>query len=112
MSAWSTLEPLFRLLGATDAMMPFVKQYMLIWYPGMIFYIIPVVGNNIIRATGDTLTPSIVMIVGVVVNAILDPLLIFGWGPVPPLGISGGSHCHRLLARHHPGGGHVGPLLP
>ncbi len=86
-----TLEPLFRLLGATDAMMPFVEQYMLIWYPGMIFYIIPIVGNNIIRATGDTLTPSIVMIVGVVVNAILDPLLIFGLGPVPALGIAGAA---------------------
>ena len=87
----ATLEPLFRLLGATDAMMPFVRQYMVIWYPGMVFYIIPIVGNNIVRATGDTLTPSIVMLVGVVINAILDPLLIFGWGPVPALGVAGAA---------------------
>ena len=86
-----TLEPLFRLLGATDAMMPFVEQYMVIWYPGMIFYIIPIVSNNIIRATGDTLTPSIVMLVGVAINAVLDPILIFGWGPIPALGVSGAA---------------------
>jgi putative MATE family efflux protein len=86
-----TLEPLFRALGATDAMMPYVKDYMLIWYPGMVFYVVPIVGNNIIRATGDTTTPSVVMIVGVVINAVLDPLLIFGWGPVPGLGIAGAA---------------------
>jgi len=87
----ATLEPLFRLLGATDAMMPFVEQYMVIWYPGMLCYIIPIVGNNVIRATGDTLTPSIVMIVGVAINAVLDPLLIFGWGPFPALGVAGAA---------------------
>jgi putative MATE family efflux protein len=94
----ATLEPLFRLLGATDAMMPFVRQYMVIWYPGMVFYIVPIIGNNIIRATGDTTTPSIVMLVGVAVNAALDPLLIFGWGPVPALGISGAAIA-TVLAR-------------
>jgi len=87
----ATIEPLFRLLGATDAMMPFVRQYMLIWYPGMVFYVVPTVGNNIIRATGDTLTPSVVMLVGVAINAALDPLLIFGWGPIPPLGVAGAA---------------------
>lgn len=86
-----TIQPLFRLLGATDAMMPFVWQYMAIWYPGMIFYVVPVVGNNIIRATGDTLTPSVVMLIGVGINALLDPLLIFGAGPIPPLGIAGAA---------------------
>lgn len=87
----TTLEPLFRALGATDEMMPFVVDYMTIWYPGMVVYVIPIVGNNIIRATGDTFTPSVVMIVGVIVNAILDPLLIFGCGPIPPLGVAGAA---------------------
>jgi putative MATE family efflux protein len=87
----ATIEPLFRLLGATDEMMPFVRQYMLIWYPGMVFYIVPVVGNNIIRATGDTLTPSIIMLVSIAINAVLDPLLIFGLGPIPALGVAGAA---------------------
>lgn len=87
----ATIEPLFRLLGATDEMMPFVRQYMLIWYPGMVFYIMPIVGNNIIRATGDTLTPSVIMLVSIAINAVLDPLLIFGLGPIPALGVAGAA---------------------
>lgn len=87
----ATIEPLFRLLGATEDMMPFIRQYMVIWYPGMVVYIVPIVGNNIIRATGDTLTPSIVMLVGIALNAVLDPLLIFGLGPFPALGVAGAA---------------------
>lgn len=87
----TTIDPLFSLLGASEAMLPYVKQYMNIWYPGMLFYIVPVVGNNIIRATGDTITPSAVMLTGVVVNALLDPLFIFGWGPVPAMGMAGAA---------------------
>ncbi len=92
----ATLEPLFRLLGATDEMMPYVRQYMLIWYPGIIFYVVPIIGNNIIRATGDTMTPSIVMILGVILNAILDPLFIFGAGPIPAWGMSGAAFATVL----------------
>jgi len=93
-----TIEPLFRLLGATAEMLPLIKAYMMIWYPGMLFYVVPMIGNNMIRATGDTLTPSVVMIVGVLLNALLDPLLIFGWGPIPALGIAGAAWA-TVLAR-------------
>jgi putative MATE family efflux protein len=87
----ATIDPLFRMLGATDATMPFIKQYMQLWYPGMVFFVVPMIGNNVLRATGDTLTPSIVMIAGMAINALLDPLFIFGWGPVPGLGIAGAA---------------------
>lgn len=86
-----TLEPLFRMLGATDELIPYVKQYMFIWYLGMAFYVVPIVGNNIIRATGDTITPSVVMLIGVVINGVLDPILIFGFGPINPMGIKGAA---------------------
>lgn len=94
----ATLEPLFRMLGATDELMPFVKKYMFVWYLGMAFYVVPIVGNNIIRATGDTVTPSVVMLVGVVLNGILDPILIFGLGPIEPMGITGAAIA-TVLAR-------------
>jgi Na+-driven multidrug efflux pump len=53
------LGPTFRLLGASNDTMPLIIDYMLIWYPGVLFLIIPMVGNNAIRATGDTKTASI-----------------------------------------------------
>jgi len=86
-----TLESVFRLLGATDDLMPLIKQYMIIWYPGMIFVVVPMVGNNAIRAIGDTKTPSVIMLIAVTVNCIMDPLFIFGLGPFPRLELAGAA---------------------
>lgn len=86
-----TMDPIFRLLGATPDILPRVKEYMSIWYVTIMFLVIPMVGNNAIRATGDTRTPSFVMLVAVVINVILDPILIFGWGPIPRLELAGAA---------------------
>lgn len=86
-----TIRPLFTLLGATAETLPLVEQYMRIWYVGTIFVVVPMVGNNAIRATGDTLSPSIVMVVDLGLNILLDPVLIFGFGPIPAMGISGAA---------------------
>jgi len=87
----STITPVFRMLGAKDEILDMVKQYMSIWYFGMPFVVVPMVGNNAIRATGDTKTPSIIMLIAVACNFIMDPLLIFGIGPFPKLGIAGAA---------------------
>ncbi|RLC58587.1 MAG: MATE family efflux transporter, partial [Candidatus Cloacimonadota bacterium] len=86
-----TIEPLFKALGATSKIFPYIKTYMRIWYLGMPFVVVPMVGNNAIRATGDAKTPSIIMVIAVCVNTVLDPLLIFGIGPFPELGIEGAA---------------------
>jgi len=93
-----TIEPLFKVLGASDEILIYIKQYMRIWYPGVLFVMIPMVGNNAIRATGDTRTPSIIMLIAACVNLVLDPLLIFGIGPFPRLGITGAAIA-TLIAR-------------
>jgi putative MATE family efflux protein len=89
--AMATVDPLFKMLGATGDILPYVKQYMAIWYPGLVFYVVPMIGGNIIRSTGDTLTPSLLMIGSMAINAALDPLFIFGWGFVPHMGIAGAA---------------------
>ena len=93
-----TIEPLFRLLGAGPQVLPLIRQYMIVWYPGMMFVVVPMVGNSIIRAAGDTVTPTVVMLIAVAVNLTLDPLLIFGWGPFPRLEIAGAAIA-TLIAR-------------
>ncbi len=75
-----TIKPLFTAMGATANEMVHIKTYMRIWYFGMPFVVFPMVGNNIIRALGDTKVPSYVMAVAFGMNAILDPILIFDWG--------------------------------
>jgi len=87
----NTIDPLFRLLGAEETILPYIRDYMSVWYWGMLFVIFPMVGNNSIRAIGDTKTPGILMMTGAAVNAVLDPLLIFGLGPFPALGIRGAA---------------------
>jgi putative MATE family efflux protein len=51
------------------------------------------VGNSILRAAGDTKTPSLIMAAGGLANAILDPILIFGWGPIPAMGMQGAAYA-------------------
>jgi putative MATE family efflux protein len=86
-----TIDPVFRLVGATADLLPLISQYMRIWYFGMICVVIPMVGNNAIRATGDTKTPAAIMLVAVLINMVLDPLLIFGIGPFPRLELKGAA---------------------
>ncbi len=86
-----TIEPVFRALGADDQTLPVIIEYMRIWYFGAIFVVIPMVGNSAIRGLGDTRLPSMVMLVAAAINTVLDPLLIFGLGPFPELGVSGAA---------------------
>ena len=86
-----TLEEVFSLLGADEQTMPFVKDYMEIYYWGGIFLVIPMIGNAVLRAGGDAKTPSVLMASTAVINAILDPILIFGWFGFPALGIKGAA---------------------
>lgn len=86
-----SIRPLFRLLGAEGEVLEFIHQYMFIWFFGVSMIIIPMIGNNIIRALGDTKTPGMIMMLSAAMNIILDPLLIFGLGPFPELGIRGAA---------------------
>ena len=86
-----TMDPLFRQLGAEGEVLGLVKEYMTVWYIGVSFVIIPFVGNSAIRANGDTLTPALIMGSMVLLNTVLDPILIFGWGPIPAMSLRGAA---------------------
>jgi Na+-driven multidrug efflux pump len=87
----AVMRPLFRLLGATPATLPLIVSYMTPWFAGIGCLAVPIMGNSSIRATGDTRTPAAVMIMAGLVNAGLDPFLIFGWGPFPRLELEGAA---------------------
>ncbi len=86
-----TIDPLFRALGANDTLIPLIREYMEIWYYGMGFLIIPMIGNFAIRATGDTRSPGMIMAFAAVVNLILDPFMIFGLWGFPRLELEGAA---------------------
>jgi putative MATE family efflux protein len=87
----TTIDPLFQLLGASAQLLPYIHEYMEIWYLGMICLVVPMVGNSAIRAAGDTQIPSLIMTLAALVNIGLDPVLIFGWGGIPALGLKGAA---------------------
>lgn len=86
-----SIDPLFTLLGASAESLVLIHQYMDIWFFFVALLVIPMVGNSALRATGDTKWPGIIMIVGGLINVILDPILIFGWGSIPAMGIAGAA---------------------
>ena len=94
----ATIDPLFRLLGAPEEMIPMIRSFMLILYSGVPFIVVGMVGMASMRATGDTKLPSKLMIGGAVLNVIFDPILIFGFGPIPAMGLNGAATA-ALLAR-------------
>jgi putative MATE family efflux protein len=85
------MEPMFRLLGAKEDTLPFIEDYMSWWFAGSVLLITPMIGNAVLRAAGDTKTPSMMMACSGLINAVLDPILIFGFGPVPAMGVEGAS---------------------
>jgi len=84
-------DRLFTLLGAQPEIIILIRQYMIPWFAGIVFLVIPLVGNSAIRATGDSLTPSLVLMLAGGLNAVLDPLFIFGIGPFPRWEIQGAA---------------------
>jgi putative MATE family efflux protein len=86
-----TIEPLFKLMGAPDDMIPLIRGYMTILYSGVPFVVVGMVGMSSMRATGDTRLPGMLMVIMSIGNVILAPILIFGIGPVPEMGLNGAA---------------------
>ncbi len=86
-----TLDETLAILGADGITAELSKDYMRIWYFALIFVSVPFVGNSAIRSTGDAQTPTYIMLFAVLVNAILDPILIFGYFGFPALGLEGAA---------------------
>lgn len=93
-----TIDPLFAALGATEAQLGPIRDYMQIWYAGAVFLVIPMVGNSAIRSSGDTRTPALIMLSAGLVNAVIDPMFIFGFGPIPAMGVKGAAWA-TLISR-------------
>jgi putative MATE family efflux protein len=84
-------RPLAALLGAPPQIIDLTTQYLVYFGWGIPFVLFRVMTRNIFHASGETIKPMIFIVIGSVFNAILDPFLIFGWGPFPEMGIGGAA---------------------
>ncbi len=79
-------KPLFVLLGAGPDILDSVLDYCRIIFIGFIFIFFGAFSNSIIRGEGDTKTPMKFLVFQTAVNLVLDPIFIFGFGPIPAHG--------------------------
>jgi len=82
---------LVRLFGATPEIAPVATSYLLIVAFGFPFLLSMMTLNGLYRGAGNTFTPMVIMVVSAGTNALLDPVLMFGWGGLPALGIQGAA---------------------
>ncbi|MDI3480651.1 MAG: hypothetical protein PWQ97_306 [Tepidanaerobacteraceae bacterium] len=81
------LDPLLTLFGASKALLPYARQYLSIILWGAVFQGIGFGMNNFIRAEGNPKIAMFTMLIGAILNTILDPIFIF----VLDMGISGAA---------------------
>lgn len=83
--------PIMRLMGAAPEVLPDAVSYMQISFLGMIFMFGYFVYQSLMRGVGDVKTPMYIVLATVLLNLVLDPLFIMGWGPFPAHGVSGAA---------------------
>lgn len=85
------VKGVFSSFGAQGEVLELVIEYMDIWYFGCATASIAMAGHSLLISVGDNKIASALMMTGMLINAILDPLFIFGWGIFPALGIKGAA---------------------
>lgn len=87
----ATIRPLFTLIGAEGGVLDDIVTYMRIWYYGLPLLVLAQVAGSILRANGDALVPSALMIATAAINIALDPILIFGGFGIEGMGMEGAA---------------------
>ena len=84
--------------GGNDMVINLAYKYLVVLFVGTPFLLLNFVFEKIMQAAGDTRTPLILNIVVIILNVVLNFVFIFGWGPVPSLGVIGAA-VGTVLAR-------------
>ena len=87
----ASIPLVFPPMGATPEAMEYIRGYMIVWFIGGFFNVMAITGNQLLIASGNARGAGLSMMGGMVLNALLDPLFIFGFGPLPALGIVGAA---------------------
>lgn len=70
-------DPLLRVFGATDTILPYAREYLVIMLIGNLYFPYAVASNSVIRAEGRAGYAMITMLISAILNIILDPIFIF-----------------------------------
>lgn len=84
-------EPLLGFYQLGPEIQGMANQYLLIICLGLVFFATNPIFTAIFNGAGDSTTPFRINAMGLIINIILDPILIFGLGPFPNLGVAGAA---------------------
>ena len=88
--------PLFKLAGLSDSVAVFGYEYLLFRIIGLFGVFWFWTYNAFMEGIGDTRTPMWITLAGNAVNIILDYMMIFGFGPIPAMGVAGAGLATAL----------------
>ena len=80
---------IFSLMGSTNEVINLGLKYTNVIFSGSIIFISVVALNSLLHAEGDTKSFRNVLIFSFFLNIFLNPLFIFGYGPIPAMGMTG-----------------------
>ena len=78
-------------MGAGGEALPLAVEYMQVWFLGLPFFSIAMVGSQLMRSAGDVKKPGYLMVVGAALQILCGPIFIFGLGGAPELGLLGAA---------------------
>jgi putative MATE family efflux protein len=82
---------LLNLLGVSPEVYANALGFMRVSFVGVIFVFTYAMFQALMRGVGQTKVPLVIVAATVLLNFVLDPLFIFGWGPIPGLGVMGAA---------------------
>ena len=82
-------RPLLELINTPPEIIDMASEYLAIYMAGLVGMFLYNVASAILRGLGDSRTPLRFLAYATFLNIVLDPLLIFGLGPIPPMGVAG-----------------------
>ena len=84
-------RPLMNMMSGTPYIVEAGSVYLSIVMIGSIMVIVQCITEKILQATGNMIVPMLCGLLGGVSNIVMDPLLIFGLGPFPEMGVTGAA---------------------
>lgn len=85
------VDTILNAAGAVGEVFPLAKDYFLIVSGGSVLMFLLMTIVFAFNAQGDSFTPTKLFAISTLLNVVLDPILIFGYGPIPSLGVVGAA---------------------
>jgi putative MATE family efflux protein len=84
-------RPLLTLLGADVQVLPLGMDYLRVTFAGLFTLVLLFVINSLLRGAGEARIAMVVLFLATAVTVVTEPILVFGLGPIPALGVAGSA---------------------